>query len=271
MYGNYDGENKVPEFDLYLGVNFWFSVKFRNASDIVTTEIISVAPSDTIYVCLVNTGLGVPFISGLELRPLNSSIYNTETGTSGSLILFKRLNLGSSNGTGRYRDDTFDRIWSLDSLPSSDPISTSSEIDITGNGYKAPLEVINTAAKPRNDSNPLELYWTTTDPNTQFYTYMYFAELEQVGKNQSRKFNISWNGSPLFGPFSPQYLFTDTLSNSKALVGKEHRISIHKTGDSGLPPIINALEIYMFREPEMLPTYREDGMFSSNLSKPSYK
>ncbi|KAI3754219.1 hypothetical protein L1987_53998 [Smallanthus sonchifolius] len=47
MYGNYDGENKLPEFDLYLGVNLWLSVKFRNFSDVVTTEIISVALEDT--------------------------------------------------------------------------------------------------------------------------------------------------------------------------------------------------------------------------------
>ncbi|MED6161279.1 hypothetical protein PIB30_059302, partial [Stylosanthes scabra] len=25
LYGNYDGENKLPEFDLYVGANFWSS------------------------------------------------------------------------------------------------------------------------------------------------------------------------------------------------------------------------------------------------------
>ena len=43
LYGNYDGENKLPEFDLYLSVNFWSTVRFENASDIVTKEIIGFA------------------------------------------------------------------------------------------------------------------------------------------------------------------------------------------------------------------------------------
>ncbi|XVF34966.1 hypothetical protein REPUB_Repub18cG0103700 [Reevesia pubescens] len=47
LYGNYDGEDKLPEFDPYLDVNLWSSVKFSNASDVVTTEIIGAAVSDT--------------------------------------------------------------------------------------------------------------------------------------------------------------------------------------------------------------------------------
>uniref|UniRef100_A0A5B7BWG1 non-specific serine/threonine protein kinase n=1 Tax=Davidia involucrata TaxID=16924 RepID=A0A5B7BWG1_DAVIN len=265
LYGNYDGENKLPEFDLYLDVNLWFSVKFKNASDIVTTEIISVAPSDTIYICLVNTGLGTPFISALELRPLNGSIYNNESGTSGSLILFERWDIGYLNGSGRYQDDIYDRIWSPYSSSSWNSISTSSGVDISGNGYKAPLEVMKTAARPGNGSESLELYWTTTDPESQFYIYMYFAELEQLGRNQSREFNVSWNGTPLFGPFIPRYLFAATISNSRALVGKEHRISVYKIGNSTFPPILNAVEIFMLKQSNESLTYSEDDDAINNI------
>ncbi|KAA8523209.1 hypothetical protein F0562_009632 [Nyssa sinensis] len=258
LYGNYDGENKLPEFDLYLDVNLWFSVKFKNASDIVTTEIISFASSDTIYICLVNTGFGTPFISALELRPLNGSIYNNESGTSGSLILFDRWDIGYLNGSGRYQDDIYDRIWSPYRSSSWDSISTTSGVDISGNGYRAPPEVMKTAARPGNGSESLELYWTSTDRNSQFYIYMYFAELEQLGRNQSREFNVSWNGTPLFGPFIPRYLFATTISNSRALVGGEHRISIYKTQNSSFPPILNAVEIFIFKQSNESLTYIED-------------
>ncbi|XP_048423185.1 probable LRR receptor-like serine/threonine-protein kinase At4g29180 isoform X3 [Pyrus x bretschneideri] len=268
LYGNYDGENKLPEFDLYLSVNFWSTVRFENASDIVTKEIIGFAQSNTMDICLINKGLGTPFISALEFRPLNSSTYGTEFGTSASLVLIERLDIRQGNGTGRYGDDVYDRIWSRHISPSWDPVSTSSSITTYDNGYRVPLEVIRTAATPRNASEPLNLYWNTTDMNAQFYVFMYFAEVEKLEKNQSRKFKISWNGSPLFGPFTPRYLQADVISNSRALVGKDHEISLHKTEDSSLPPILNAVEVFQVMQLVESPTYGEDEPTNYNAFHP---
>ncbi|XP_039051063.1 probable LRR receptor-like serine/threonine-protein kinase At4g29180 isoform X1 [Hibiscus syriacus] len=258
LYGNYDGQEKPPEFDLYLGVNLWSSIKFRNASDVVTTEIIGSVVSDTVSVCLVNKGIGIPFISALELRPLNSSIYGTELGKPVSLVLFERFDIGYANGTGRYKDDIYDRIWSPYNSPSWDVISTSSEINSNENGYRAPLEVIRTAATTRNGSDRLELSWTADDDASSFYVYMYFAEVQRLEKNQTRKFNISWNGSLMFGPVVPLYMYAATISNSEAFTRKEHRISIYKTDDANLPPILNAIEIYVAKQLDELPTFSVD-------------
>ncbi|KAG5059017.1 hypothetical protein JHK87_000046 [Glycine soja] len=259
LYGNYDGENKPPEFDLYVDVNFWSTVKFRNASEEVTMEIISVAQSGATHVCLVNKGAGTPFISGLELRPLNSSIYDTEFGESASLSLFKRWDIGSTNGSGRYEDDIYDRIWSPFNSSSWESVNTSTPINVNDDGYRPPFKVIRTAARPRNGSDTLEFSWTPDDPSWKFYVYLYFAEVEQLEKTQLRKFNISWNGSPLFDDsLIPRHLFATTLSNSKSLVANEHKISIHKTKDSTLPPILNAVEIYVARQLDALATFEED-------------
>lgn len=89
LHGNYDNLNKLPGFDLYLGPNLWDSVKFTNVSHPVLKEIIHVPSMNYAYVCLVNTNLGTPFISALEIRPLVKSIYPTE---SKSLVVFARLN-----------------------------------------------------------------------------------------------------------------------------------------------------------------------------------
>lgn len=78
VYGNYDGQNKVPEFDLHLGANLWSSVKLESASAITHKELIHVPGRNYIHVCLVNTGSGVPFISALEIRPLLNGSYITE-------------------------------------------------------------------------------------------------------------------------------------------------------------------------------------------------
>ncbi|XP_065621921.1 putative leucine-rich repeat receptor-like protein kinase At2g19210 [Quercus suber] len=92
MYGNYDGIGKIPKFDLYLGVNKWDTVAVTDASSTLTKEIMHLSLSEDIYVCLVNTGSGTPFVSVLEVRPLNNNTYIRK---SGSLDLVERFDCGS--------------------------------------------------------------------------------------------------------------------------------------------------------------------------------
>ena len=94
MYGNYDGQNYLPTFDLHFGPNLWETVKITNASNSVELEIIHVPSQDYIQICLVDTGSGTPFISAIEIRTLGSNIYVTQ---SGSLSLFMRLDIGSTS------------------------------------------------------------------------------------------------------------------------------------------------------------------------------
>ena len=92
MYGNYDSNNQPPIFKLYLGVDEWDTV-YIMASGIIRMEIIHIPITDDIDVCLVNIGLGTPFISALELRQLNYSIYSTTE--PGSLLLYDRRDFGT--------------------------------------------------------------------------------------------------------------------------------------------------------------------------------
>ncbi|KAM3699597.1 hypothetical protein ACJW31_05G037500 [Castanea mollissima] len=96
MYGNYDEQDKLPEFDLYIGVNLWDKVKFENESHIVIKENIHFSLVDDINVCLLNTGLGTPFISALELRHFHNSTY--EISSNKSLALYSRFDVGSIAG-----------------------------------------------------------------------------------------------------------------------------------------------------------------------------
>ncbi|KAK4837273.1 hypothetical protein QYF36_004090 [Acer negundo] len=111
MYGDFDDQDNLPEFDLYVGVNKWDTVKFDNASHIVIKEIIHIPLTNEIYVCLLNTGKGTPFISTLELRHFHSNIYTTKS-ASGALVLYSRLDFGSTtNHIIRYGEDRYDRMW----------------------------------------------------------------------------------------------------------------------------------------------------------------
>ena len=78
----------------------WDTVKIKNASYTVNKELIHVPTLNYIHVCLVNTHHGTPFISAIELRPLNNSAYVTD---SGSLALFARTDEGSVSDDISYR------------------------------------------------------------------------------------------------------------------------------------------------------------------------
>ncbi|KAG2249573.1 hypothetical protein Bca52824_089201 [Brassica carinata] len=192
---------KGIERDIVTGISYtsdddFITTGFKNASEKVFKEILTYTESEFLYVCLVNKGKGTPFISGLELRPVNSSIYNTEYGRNVSLVLYQRWDIGYLNGTGRYQNDVYDRIWSPYTPVSWNSIRTTGYIDVFQSGYSPPDEVIKTAASPKSEDDPMELSWTSDDTNARFYAYLYFAELETLKANESRKMEIWWNGSP---------------------------------------------------------------------------
>ena len=76
---------------MHLGPNLWDTVKIQDASSSVNKELIHVPFQDYLQVCLVKTGLTTPFISAIELRPLNSYSYVSNS----TLALFLRLDIGS--------------------------------------------------------------------------------------------------------------------------------------------------------------------------------
>ncbi|XP_054785240.1 probable LRR receptor-like serine/threonine-protein kinase At4g29180 [Prosopis cineraria] len=96
-YGNYDGKNQTPSFDLYSGVNHWTPVYPYLHYQVL--EIIHTPTTDTIDVCLVKSGNGIPFISTLELRLLTNSIYLTPSPSQSLLILEGRIDVGYINST----------------------------------------------------------------------------------------------------------------------------------------------------------------------------
>lgn len=93
MYGNYDGRDEIPLFDLYVGVDKWRTVILNDPSGRYDFGVIHVPTRDYIDVCLVNTGYGVPFISLLELRPIDGAMYETKFR---SLVFYLRLYFGKA-------------------------------------------------------------------------------------------------------------------------------------------------------------------------------
>ena len=70
----------------------WDTINMTDMSLDFSTELIHVPYQNYLQICLVNTGLGMPFISAIELRPLDSTMY---VSNFGSLAAFTRLDVGS--------------------------------------------------------------------------------------------------------------------------------------------------------------------------------
>ncbi|KAI3763347.1 hypothetical protein L1987_53801 [Smallanthus sonchifolius] len=88
FYGKSRGQ--TPQFDLYFGADYWVTVNITDTSKYVAYEMIHLTSSDYINVCLVNTDEGDPFITSLELRLLENTMYDEQSPST--LILEQRTN-----------------------------------------------------------------------------------------------------------------------------------------------------------------------------------
>ncbi|KAJ4829904.1 hypothetical protein Tsubulata_025133, partial [Turnera subulata] len=258
LYGNYDGQYKLPAFDLYFGPNKWVSVQIQNVSKSVIKEIINTPTMNYVHVCLVKTDSSTPFISALELRPLRNTTYVTE---SGSLVLFSRVDVGSiTNRNVRYPDDVYDRIWYPFNFNRWSVLNTSQIVDYQShNDFQPPSAVMSTAATPTNASEPIIINIDNPrNESMKMYYYMHFAEIVKLQANQSRIFNISLNGQPWVGPVIPSYLYTTTAYTISPDDNQTNDISIFKVGNSTLPPLLNALEAYCLVDLKQSPTDQGD-------------
>ncbi|CAH8311636.1 unnamed protein product [Eruca vesicaria subsp. sativa] len=273
MYGNYDARNELPGFDLHLGPNRWDSVELESSVGTVSKEIIYVVLTDTLQVCLVNTGNGTPFISVLELRQLPDSSYVAQ---SDSLQLFQRLDFGSStNQTVRYPDDVFDRIWFPSTPDGSKQLSSSSSPSLSRNSsstLRLPQVVMRTAVVPNVSGGSVEFGWVPDDPSLEFYFYMYFMELEEPSSTsvERREFVIVLNGEVISSPLNVTYLRIKALTTASPLKAERFEFSIRQTRDSTLPPLINAMETYVVKKFLQSPTDQTD-LSAMKSIKSAYK
>ncbi|XP_020413183.1 probable LRR receptor-like serine/threonine-protein kinase At1g05700 [Prunus persica] len=264
QYGNYDGKNESPEFELHLGPNLWDVMDFSSVLFDTTRELIHAPPQDYIHICLVNTSKGVPFISLIELRPLLDTFYPQK---SGSLALVSRYDTGIfANDTTynfRYPTDIHDRIW--DTTYSIDEktqlqLSTSAMVNKSYHAdFQIPSAVMSTAVAAKNASAPLNFYWTAANKSSEYYVYLHFAEIQKLSPNQTRNIYIVLNGyrqelSIVLPYLSPNTIYTDRPSTGATI----HSFSILKTENSTLPPILNAYEIYEAKKFLQLETNQGD-------------
>lgn len=163
----------------------------------------------------------------------------------------------------RYPEDVYDRIWEPFGTPAElAELSTAENIN-TANSYRPPSSIMRTAITPRNSSSPLRISWSPPDPTNEFFVYLHFADVQN---NQSRQFyvyleNQIWYNQIVTPPYLRLFTVLATGGSSKATFN----YSLVKIDNSTLPPIINAMEVYMVKRFLQSQTDENDGVRSALL------
>ncbi|KAL0723749.1 hypothetical protein Bca4012_038348 [Brassica carinata] len=243
VYGNYDGLNASPRFDLYLGPNIWTTVDAK----------------------LSGPGTSTPLISALELRPLPYDTYITRTG---SLKYVDRIFFSNSENGVRYPEDVYDRAWSPFLPVEWTQINTTLDVVDSHKDYNPPQEVIKTAAIPANASEPMNFSWTLDTSDDETYAYLYMADIQKLRNNDTREFDIIANGRVEFDPYSPMKFEVEDpaqMHRPHTLRTGTGRVQLSRTRKSTLPPLMNALEIFQVIEFPQSETNQADVIAMKNI------
>ncbi|KAJ8421345.1 hypothetical protein Cgig2_010434 [Carnegiea gigantea] len=274
MYGNYDGQNRVPVFNVYIGVSFWDRVMGRDPLREFVLEIIYKPTTDFIYVCLVNIGQGTPFISALFLRPLNNSTYVSDLGLLRTATRFNPGAVASLSPTTQmpsYSEDKHGRIWPT--LPpfasftseSYELFSTSTDLShLKNDAYEVPLSILKGGVRPSDGNHSLTFNFPGAgqgiNPASIFYVYWHFAETQKLDVNESRQVNIFASDNFDSGPITLKYMEAVTVVGSAINIGSDSTFwfTINKTNASSLPAFLNAFEIYGVTKLSHVATNKDD-------------
>ncbi|KAF8749185.1 hypothetical protein HU200_012725 [Digitaria exilis] len=261
LYGNFDRSNVFPEFDLYLGASRWSTIVIYDDAKVVTREAVVLAAAPALSVCLSNATTGQPFISTLELRQLNGSLYYTDYEADAFLGLSARINFGAPTADPvRYPDDPYDRIWESDMVrranylvdvaPGTVNVSTDRPVFVASS-ERPPQKVMQTAVVGSLGELTYRLDLNGFPGNG--WAFSYFAEIEEFVVPETRKFK-------LFIPGLPD-VSKPTVDIGENAPGKYRlyepgffnislpfvlSFAFRKTNDSSKGPILNAFEIYKY-------------------------
>ena len=125
--------------------------------------------------------------------------------------------------------------------------------------------MLRTAAKTRNASVPLTLYWNPPDSFSKCYVYFHFAEIEKLEAGQQRELKINLNGEHnLTESVKLDYLNPQTIvQNDRPISGQQIYFSIYAAEGTKHPPILNAFEAVVLKDLPNNPTAIDDGRLSS--------
>ncbi|KAK7400805.1 hypothetical protein VNO78_12112 [Psophocarpus tetragonolobus] len=246
-YGGYDGGKEPPVFDQIVEGTRWSVVNTTEdyAKDLSSYYDIVVVPSGkTLSVCLArnaHTGSSSPFISALEVKRLDASMYNPTDFAKHALVTVARSAFGGEDAVS-FPDDKFNRMWQP--FKDDNPVvATHSNVTSSDFWNLPPVKALNSAITTSRGKT-LEIQWPPQSlPTTYYYISLYFQDNRSPSPYSWRVFDVSINGHTFFSSLNATTNGVTVYAAQWPLSGQT-KISL--IPGSGVPvgPVINAGEIY---------------------------
>ncbi|KAF3781585.1 putative LRR receptor-like serine/threonine-protein kinase [Nymphaea thermarum] len=246
FYGNYDKKSRPPSFDLQFDGNSWTNVS-TSSSKAQYYEVIYAPKRDKISVCVARTSPDqIPFISSLEIRELETSMY--ETNDKEDVLLWRSRTAFGAADFVRYPDDPYDRYWHP-SVEGDGVIAVARDnMSFIQNYTDIPGKALVKAITPAS-SNATTLTVPTSgifwEDATYYYNFYFSEVLEAAYQNMSRSFDFLVDGIKRNGdPIVPPYQSYETDYNQGRYLTAGSVVSLLSTANASLPPILNAMEVF---------------------------
>ncbi|KAK7362640.1 hypothetical protein VNO77_04758 [Canavalia gladiata] len=246
-YGEFDGGNQPPVFDQI--------VEGTRCSIVNTTEdyakglsshyeVVVVSLGKTLSVCLArneHTGNSSPFISAMEVKSLDGSMYNPTDFSKYALVTIARHAFGGEDIIS-YPDDKFNRMWQP--FKDQNPVVATHSNVTSSDFWNLPPPGAFNSGITTSRGKTLEIQWPLASlPSTYYYISLYFQDNRNPSPYSWRVFDVSINGHTFFSNLNTTTKGVTVYSAQWPLSGQT---KITLTPGSGVPvgPVINAGEIY---------------------------
>ncbi|BFI23752.1 hypothetical protein MPTK2_1g05090 [Marchantia polymorpha subsp. ruderalis] len=250
-------------FQLFIDSTPWTTISYSNSPSTGAPSLDTVRVSEAIVnstgskinVCLVR-GNGNPFISALELRKFDPTMYAADdTGLNSGQMLFleMRINLGMPVGSQiRYPDDPYDRFWPpylrLGSIlcPSTLNSSRPDLILPQLSGNRVPRKVMQDACVGTESQPNIEFSLSFSATVQIFYGIIYLQEIDDnatATNVRSIRIQVHFNDYEA-NDFNVTREVNQDSSASFNLSNSAFSATLSRLPESRLFPLANAAEYY---------------------------
>eukprot|EP00249_Psilotum_nudum_P006643 c19951_g1_i2 orf=321-1478(+) len=259
LYGDFDNSNTFPDFQISLDATSWATIEIDSPTQLYFEEIIIATQwRSSVSVCIIKGSVGVPFISTLELRQLQASMYAKSYDSTAYLKYGQRINFGaSSTDFIRYPDDPVDRIWESDIAKRGNGLTNEASGTIRIN---TTINVTNTGAQERPPSKVMQTavvgtYGTLTyrlaipDFPGIAWAKTFLAEIQDLNSTDVRKFTFilrndtkyAGQAVDLENDFGAYFVYEPGFDSIQ--LPELTNFAFMEANGSNLGPILNAMEI----------------------------
>uniref|UniRef100_A0A0D9XEH9 Malectin-like domain-containing protein n=1 Tax=Leersia perrieri TaxID=77586 RepID=A0A0D9XEH9_9ORYZ len=253
FYGGFDGGGAPPVFDQIIEGTRWSEVDTAGdyAKGLATYyEAVVLATGKEVSVCLARNAAtkssSSPFISALEVSPLDDSVYNSTDFESYALSTIARHSFGHDvSASPRYTGDQFNRFWEAHSDGGMPAVESEARVSPAALWNKPPEDVFRRGVTTAGRGERLELQWPPAPlPAASYYVALYFQDSRAAGPLSWRVFDVAVNGETFFAGLNVSTAGSMLYGDKWPLSGQT-KITLTPAADSPVGPVINAAELMM--------------------------